>query len=143
MADQFPPLDFTGAGEWQRPEGGQSSQLLTQDGDYEVTIADATPGQSKSSSNYQVVFTLVVADDDNKGKKLVTYVPYTGMAKSDPPRPNAHRLFEVLDSSGTTSDKLTALEQVGKMPIEDICNTLKGRKCYVTAKAELYAKTGN
>ena len=108
-----------------------------------MTIADAVAGKSKSSENYQVIFTLVVSDDDNKGKKLVTYVPYTGMAKSDPPRPNAHRLFEVLDSTGTTKEKREKLEAVGKMPIEQICETLKGRTCYVTARAELYDKTGN
>ena len=143
MAETLPPLDFSGAGTWTRPQGGDSSQLLKADGDYEVTIAEAEPGKSKSSDNYQVKFTLVVNDDDNKGAKLVTYVPYTGMARSDPPRPNAHRLFEVLDSSGTTSEKLSALEQIGRMPIEQICETLKGRTCYVTARAELYEKNGN
>jgi len=116
---------------------------LTADGDFEVSIAEAAPGKSKSSENYQVIFTLVVSDDDNKGKKLVSYVPYTGMAKGDPPRPNAHRLFEVLDSSGTTKDKLQKLEEIGKMPIEQICETLKGRTCYITARAEKYEKTGN
>ena len=141
--ENLPPLDFSGADAWERPSGGQSSQLLSHNGDFAVTIADAVPGKSKSSDNYQVVFTLVVQDDDNKGKKMFAYVPYTGMARSDPPRPNAHRLFEVLDSSGTTKDKFQKLSQVGKMDISQICDALKNKVAYVNCKADKYEKTGN
>ncbi len=139
----LPPVDFSGAESWERPSGGQASTLLTHDGDFACTIADAVAGQSKSSANYQIVFTLVVDDDDNKGAKLYSYVPYTGMANTDPPRPNAHRLFEVLDSSGTTRDQFTKLAGVGKLDIDQVCSTLKGRTVYVQARSDKYAKTGN
>lgn len=140
--NQCPPLDTTGAGSWEPRTGGESSMLLSHDGDFCSEIVSATAGKSKSSDNYQVTLTLIVQDEDNKGKKLMSYVPYTGLDSGNPPRPNAHRLFEVLDASGTTKEKFKNLEAVRQVPIETICQALVGRKLHHTARAEKYDKTG-
>lgn len=139
----LPPVDFSSALDWERPQASKGSVLLSHDGDFAATIAAAEPGQSKSSANFQIVFTLVVEDEDNKGAKLYSYIPYTGMANTDPPRPNAHRLYEVLDSSGTTPEQMAKLASIGKLDVAQVCETLKGRTVYIAARADKYAKTGN
>jgi hypothetical protein len=139
----LPPVDFSSALDWERPQASKGSSLLSHDGEYACTVAAAEPGQSKSSANYQIVFTLIVDDEDNKGAKLYSYIPYTGMANTEPPRPNVHRLFEVLDSSGTTRDQMEKLAGVGKLDIAQVCETLKGRTVYITARSDKYEKTGN
>jgi len=128
----LPPLDFTGSASFEPNSGGAGSDLVTHDGHYAVKIVKAEAGLSKAG-NAQVAFECIIEDDDEKGKRVKSWVPYAGTDKKG--RPNAQRFFQVLTSAGTEKDKLLGLD--GKqMPIEDVCKSLEGKVAYVEIATE-------
>ena len=130
----LPPLDFTGISGYSARSGGSASGLLSHNGDFTIKIVSATPGMSKKG-NPQVAFVCVVQDEDNKGVTVKSWVPYSGNNKNG--EPNARRLWEVLDSAGTTKEQFSNLE--GKaLEIEEVCTLLTGRDAYAHCDAEEY-----
>ncbi len=130
----LPPLDFTGISTFKARSGGSASGLLSHNGDYLVTISSATPGISKQG-NAQVAFICVIQDEDNKGITVKSWVPYAGNNKNG--EPNAKRLWEVLDSAGTTQEQFAKLEGES-MDITEVCSLLTGREAYVHCEADEY-----
>ena len=130
----LPPLDFTGITSFKARSGGSASGLLSHNGDYLVTISSATPGISKQG-NAQVAFICVIQDEDNKGITVKSWVPYAGNNKNG--EPNAKRLWEVLDSAGTTQEQFAKLEGES-MDITEVCSLLTGREAYVHCEADEY-----
>ena len=130
----LPKLDFTGISQFTARSGGSASGLLSHNGDYIVKVVSATPGIS-SKGNAQVAFVCVVQDEDNKGITVKSWVPYAGNNKNG--EPNAKRLWEVLDSAGTTKDQFAKLEGQS-LDIEEVCNLLKDREAYVHCIADEY-----
>ena len=130
----LPPLDFTGVSAFTARSGGSASGLLTHNGDYLVKIVSATPGISKAG-NAQVAFVCVIQDEDNKGVTVKSWIPYAGNNKNG--EPNAKRLWEVLDSSGTSKDQFAKLEGQS-LDIEEVCNLLTNKEAYVHCEADEY-----
>ncbi|MBO76572.1 MAG: hypothetical protein CME17_03995 [Gemmatimonadetes bacterium] len=130
----LPPLDFTGITQFKARSGGSASGLLSHNGDYIVKIVSATPGMSKQG-NAQVTFVCVIQDEDNKGVTVKSWVPYAGNNKNG--EPNAKRLWEVLDSAGTTQEQFAKLEG-DSLEIDQVCALLKDRDAYVHCEADEY-----
>jgi hypothetical protein len=130
----LPPLDFTGISGFTARSGGSASGLLSHNGDFLVKITTATPGISKQG-NAQVTFVCIIQDEDNKGIAVKSWVPYAGNNKNG--EPNAKRLWEVLDSAGTTQEQFAKLEGQ-QLDIAEVCNLLAGRDAHVNCIAEEY-----
>ena len=132
------PVDFTGMDSWTPSSGGLGSDLLTHDGLFQVRFADAEPCIAEKSRNSQFRFALIVEDADNKGRRIHTWVPYSGIDKNG--KSNKERLWSVLASAGITADKRAMLAAQGSGAAEDVARIfLKdgGKIGYVEIEAEL------
>lgn len=138
------PLDFLGADTWTPNEGG-GGDLLTHDGTFHVKFANVKLTTAKTSGNWMYAGDLVVQDaDENKGKTMPFYKPYSGEIQSgtNKGKSNKEGAWQMFASAGMTPEmrsKLAVAAKAGKAPkAEDFVKWLEGRDGYVTAEAEDY-----
>ena len=110
--NNIPQITFDGADRW-TPQGGRRNDLLSHNGYFKSEIASVEVEQSKSEAkNWQFVVRHVIRDEDNLGKTVYGYYPFTGLVargKSEG-QPNVLRVYDLLFSTGATKDQIAALK---------------------------------
>lgn len=136
-------INFGNTSEYTRWEGG-GSELLPFDGIFTCKVTKITEGKAKSSGNDTLTFTLIVQDEDARGRTVLRTQAVSGVRKDG--KPNVLGLIAILESAwsaeGLTDEGIQAKiqELAGKqLSTTELAEWLVGKEVYCEMQAQSFS----